>query len=126
MSFFTISNIIGNVIYPNGALINTYNVSGLIQLVRVPGFSNNVNVNGLVSGIPWDPVLGIGGVVAIFVEDTLTFNADINAGEMGYNGVTVTANGTLDNCVGVDPDIYMVLPSTNTESSPKGTRNCCR
>ncbi|NMH88057.1 hypothetical protein HHX25_11125, partial [Flavivirga sp. Y03] len=118
--FFTISNIIGNTIYPNGPLVNTYDVLGLVQLVRVPNFSNNVNVNGTVSGVPWDPVSGTGGVVAIFVEDTLTLNADIDAGEMGYNGVTVSANGTLDSCSGVDPQIYMVLPSTNTESSPKG------
>ncbi|TGV02519.1 hypothetical protein EM932_10075, partial [Flavivirga rizhaonensis] len=117
--FFTISNIIGNVIYPNGALVNTYDVPGLLQLVRVPNFSNNVNVNGLVSGIPWDPILGTGGVVAIFVEDTLTLNADIDAGEMGYNGVAVTANGSLDNCT-VNPATQMVFPSTNTVSSPKG------
>ncbi|MDO5980159.1 hypothetical protein [Flavivirga spongiicola] len=118
--FFTISNIIGNDVYPNGPLVNAYDVPGLVQLVRVPNFDANVNVNGLVSGTPWDPVLGVGGVVAIFVEDTLTLNADIDAGEMGYNGVTVSANGTLDSCFGVDPDTYMVLPSTNTESSPKG------
>ncbi|MDD7885296.1 gliding motility-associated C-terminal domain-containing protein [Flavivirga sp. 57AJ16] len=117
--FFTISNIIGNDIYPNGPLVNTYDVPGLVQLVRVPNFSNNVNVNGTVSGIPWDPVSGTGGVVAIFVEDTLTLNADIDAGEMGYNGVTVSANGSSDSCA-ADPDTQMVFPSTNTVSSPKG------
>ncbi|MDO5988922.1 hypothetical protein Q4Q39_16045, partial [Flavivirga amylovorans] len=118
--FFTITNIIGNTVYPNGPLTRTYDIPGLVQLVRVPNFSNNVNVTGTVSGVPWDPVSGTGGVVAIFVEDTLTLNADIDAGEIGYNGVTVSANGTLDSCTGVDPDIYMVLPSTDTESSPKG------
>ncbi|WP_330444544.1 gliding motility-associated C-terminal domain-containing protein [Flavivirga abyssicola] len=117
--FFTVSNIIGNDVYPNGPLVNTYDIPGLVQLVRVPNFNNNVNVTGTVSGVPWDPVSGTGGVVAIFVEDTLTLNADIDAGEMGYNGVTVSANGTLDNC-SVIPNTQMVFPSTNTVSSPKG------
>ena len=117
--FFTISSIVGNVITPNGQLLRIYDVPGLVQIVRVPDYTGNVNVNATVSALPWDPILGIGGVAAIFVEDTLTLNAAIDAGEMGYNGVTVSANGTRDNCA-INPNTQMIFPSTHTESSPKG------
>ena len=117
--FFTVLSIVGNVVTPNGQLIKTYDIPGLVQLISVPDYTGNVNVSATVSALPWDPVLGIGGVVAIFVEDTLTMNADIDAGELGYTGVTVSANGTSDVCT-TNPNTQMMFPSTNTVSSPKG------
>ncbi len=108
-----------NYIYPRGKLKRTYDDAGLIQLVKVPSYSGDVEINSDIIGDAWDPATGQGGVVAIFVEGTLTFNADIDVSGRGYQGVQMLVNGTPDDC-SIDPLTQMVLPSTSTSGAKKG------
>ncbi len=96
--FIIVSNIIGNQIIFSANLDNTYDPGGAVQLIRVPGFSNNVSINGLLTADPWNTVSGTGGVVAMIVGNTLTLNADIDVSNMGFmGGVPVNDDGTCDN-----------------------------
>ncbi len=117
--FFEIGNIVGNSIFPTAPLFRTYDTAGLVQLIRIPMYSGDVNVISPIQAIPWDPVTNEGGVIALFVEGTLTLNADIDAGEVGYKGVTVSVNGSPDNC-SINPNTQFMGPSTDSDKSPKG------
>ncbi len=117
--FFEIGSIVGNSVFPTAPLLRTYDTAGLVQLVRVPVYSGDVNVTSTLQALPWDPATDEGGVIALFVEGTLTLNADIDAGEIGYKGVTVSTNGSPDNC-SINPNTQFIGPSTDTDKSPKG------
>lgn len=54
--FFDVKRVVGNSIYPKRQLTRTYDVPGLVQIVRVPTFAGNVNINGKLTALPWDPV----------------------------------------------------------------------
>lgn len=117
--FFTIQAISGNDIYPSGQLVKTYDAAGLIQLVKVPYYSNDAEITSELTAPLWDRTTGKGGIVAIYVEGILTFNADINVKGKGYQGITVNVNGSPDNC-SLIPDEQMNKPATDSDVSPKG------
>jgi len=117
--FFDIGNIVGNIISPSAPLKNTYDAIGLIQLVRVPNYAGDVNVISELQATPWDPATGEGGIIALFVEGTLTLNANVNASGAGYIGAEMTANGSPDNC-SINPNVQYNLGVANTDSWFKG------
>ena len=117
--FFVIGRIEGNFIYPRGRLKRTYNEDGLIQLVRVASYSGDHTVNTEITAPEWNPSTGQGGVIAIFVEGTLTLNANINAKGKGYKGVVDDTNGTYDLC-DINPDNFMVFGESDGRVSLKG------
>ncbi|EDP71821.1 cell surface calcium-binding acidic-repeat protein, partial [Flavobacteriales bacterium ALC-1] len=117
--FFDIADITGNVISPSAPLKNTYDAIGVIQIIRVPNFTGDVNVISELQAQPWSNITGTGGIIALFVEGTLTLNANINASGVGYVGVEMTANGSPDNC-GINPNVQYNLAAGNTDSWFKG------
>ncbi|MAB50121.1 MAG: hypothetical protein CMC05_15985, partial [Flavobacteriaceae bacterium] len=117
--FFDISSIVGNSIFPSAPLKNNYDSTGYVQIVRVPNYSGDVNIVSELQALPWDDVAGEGGIIALFVEGTLTFNANINASGSGYVGVEMTVNGLPDNC-SIAPNTQFNLPTGNTDGWFKG------
>ncbi len=79
----TIAGVVGNVISLDFALINTYDVDGKVQLVKVPTYES-ATVIGDLTAQNWDGQTG--GVIALEVETVLTLNADINANGAGFRG----------------------------------------
>ena len=117
--FFDISAIVGNTISPLAPLLNTYDSTGLVQIVRVPNYAGDVNVISELQAQPFNIVTGEGGIIALFVEGTLTLNANVNASGVGYIGVEMTSNGSPDNC-GINPNVQYNLVTGNTDSWFKG------
>ncbi|MBK7667883.1 MAG: gliding motility-associated C-terminal domain-containing protein [Sphingobacteriaceae bacterium] len=70
-------------------LINTYNLSGAVQLVRVPVYANAVVTNTLTAQA-WNGTTG--GVLA-FESTNLTFNSDINVDALGFRGGAFAQGG---------------------------------
>ncbi len=87
--FLIISNISGNQIVFSADLAFSYDINGMVQLVRVPGYDNAV-VSGELTCDPWDQASGYGGVIALIVGNTLSLNADINASEAGFRGAAIS------------------------------------
>lgn len=79
----TITNVSGNTISLGFALINTYDIAGIVQLVSVPVYES-ATVVGDIFPIPWDGTTG--GIVALEVENSLVLNAGINADGAGFRG----------------------------------------
>lgn len=82
--FNYICAIAGNDVLLTLPLARSYTVSGMVQLVSVPMYTN-VTVSGAVTGAPWDPISGTGGVIALQAE-TIFLNADINGSGIGFTG----------------------------------------
>ncbi|WCL82442.1 T9SS type A sorting domain-containing protein [Saprospira sp. CCB-QB6] len=118
--FFEIGNIVGNVITPRFSLIRNYNVAGVVQVVRIPDYGNNVvEVNSTLTAGDWSEANGVGGVLAL-VTDKLVLNADIDLLGKGYQGIQMSVNGTPDNC-SIDPNNQYTLPNTAPDSWEKGS-----
>ncbi len=74
----------GNIIELKNKLTRQYDIpAGKVQLIRVP-YYNSVNVNNILTCLPWDG--NKGGVLAFNVRDTVTLNADINLSGKGFKG----------------------------------------
>lgn len=74
-------------------ILNSYNVLGDVQLVKVPSY-NAAKVDAELNCAAWDSNAKTGGVVAFFVGTTLTLNANINAKAKGFKGGdAVAGNG---------------------------------
>lgn len=78
-----IRSIEGNLITFEHELLNTYQLSGGVQLVSMPVFEEAV-VRGEVQAKPWDGVTG--GVIALDVRGTLNLEANIDASGAGFRG----------------------------------------
>src|SRR3954468_5002757 len=81
----TICSIAGNNVVLKYALLKTYTVAGLVQLITLPKYTDAV-VTGTITPLSWDPTTGTGGVVAIQCTNTLTLNAAIDASDAGFRG----------------------------------------
>lgn len=74
-------NSLNNILFFKCAFINTY--SGVTQIVKVPRYINAI-VNATLTAQPWNG--STGGVLAFFVQNSLTLNADINVNGKGFRG----------------------------------------
>jgi len=83
LEFGGVKAVNGNVITLNARLVNTYDVTASVQLVRVAGYVD-VTITGTVRAQPWNGRTG--GIVAIEASGTVTFNADINVSGVGFVG----------------------------------------
>lgn len=79
----TIDSIGGSEIYFTNKTLRRYDPAGVVQLVRMPTYTN-VAVSGAISATPWNGTTG--GVIAIEVAGTLTLNANIDASGQGFRG----------------------------------------
>lgn len=93
----TICSIQNDTIYLFFNLLNSYTISGKVQLVKFAEYSSAMVVD-TVKALPWDNSTGTGGVIAISVDDDLTLNAPIYADSSGFRGGNIKlSNGTCGN-----------------------------
>lgn len=83
----TIKRVDGEVIEFTTRLVHRYDVSGQIQLVRVPVYEDAI-VEGTLTAKPWNST--IGGVLAIEVTGNLYLRSSIDVSGMGFTGGIVS------------------------------------
>ncbi len=81
--FLTIEKVSGNKITTTNAPCKKYNVSGAVQLVRVPVFENAVVAQSVICPA-WNGATG--GVIVIETSGVLTLKSAINASGKGFRG----------------------------------------
>lgn len=86
--FTNIASINGPTITFVQNLCKTFNISGLVQLIRVPVY-NQANITATITAQPWNGT--IGGVVALEASTSVTFNANIDVKGQGFQGGTWTS-----------------------------------
>ncbi len=117
--FSTIASVSGSTIVLGLPLVNIYDVAGKIQIVRVPVYTSNVTVNGLLTGESWDG--NSGGVIAFITSGSLTLAANISANGLGFSAGAGISNGDGPNgCTDPDDDEYY-YNNTAATRSPKGS-----
>jgi len=85
-------------------LVNSYTISGKVQIVRIPRF-NNLTVNTNTSIVPslWNGTTG--GIVAVEVNGTLTINGTgkISASALGFRGGVVLTSTSAESGTSPNP-----------------------
>lgn len=79
------------------AAVNSYSTAGNFQVIRVPQYTTlTVQSGASVVPDPWDGATG--GVLALFVADTLTIDAGgaLDASERGFRGGLSVNSGTIN------------------------------
>jgi gliding motility-associated-like protein len=86
--FNRIQSVSGNIIQLQFALTKPYDLSGKVQLVRVPEL-DSATVCGLTC-LPWNGT--IGGVLALDVKNQITMTGNVDVSERGFRGGQVEMN----------------------------------
>jgi|GEM_PF-2649671 len=110
--FCHVSAIIGNTIFLTSALQRSYDVSGAVQLIKVPQFTN-ATIDGPITCPTWNG--STGGVIILECSGTLTFNDNMNARGKGFILGNVSPTGY--SCPGSFDYFY---PSTSYFGAEKG------
>lgn len=116
--FATICGLLSDTIVFERELINSYDFSQSVQMVYVPVYSN-VTIVGNLYARPWNPLTGLGGVIAIEATGTVTMNADMDASGAGYKGGEVIQLNGSCYFFGATDYYYSSADFTNTENGAK-------
>lgn len=84
-----IRSVSGNSIEFMSDIGNSYEITGVVQLIRVPEY-DDVTITSTLQASPWDGTTG--GVLALHAEGTVTMNADIDVSGLGFRGGDVSTN----------------------------------
>lgn len=93
--FLIISAVVGNIITFQTQITRTYTLTGNVQLIHVPTYTD-ANISGTLTGQAWDG--STGGVIVVWVNNTLTFNANIDATDIGFRGGIYLDAGSSSKC----------------------------
>jgi len=97
----------GEIQFTRTVFINTYNVTGNVQLIRVP-FYDSPEVTATLTSQPWNGMTGTGGVLAMMVGKKLTLNADIDVTGQGFAGAPGVA--------GIGECVFTNIPANSLDS----------
>lgn len=97
-----ITAITSNTIMLNGKLLKSYSLSGRIQLVSIPNYTN-ANITSSLTCLPWNGLTG--GVLIFSVQNNLQFNADIDVTGKGFRGGAISGNPD-GSCGSGSPNYY--------------------
>lgn len=112
----TVASVTGNQIRLEFLLINSYNLTGSVQLVSVPQY-NDVVVAGTLSAPAWNG--STGGVLVMEVSGQLTLQADIDLSGRGFRGGISQINQT-NNCSWLTNQNAWFYPLDNWRGASKG------
>lgn len=77
----------GRIDFTRNVYLNTYDVAGNVQLIKVPFYDSPVVTTAL-GCQSWNPAAGTGGVLALMASKKLTLNADIDVSGEGFVGAS--------------------------------------
>lgn len=85
----TVASVNGNNIQFVNTILRSYTISGAVQLVRVPQYTD-VLVTSPITCPAWNG--SIGGIIAMEASGTVTLNADVDASNLGFRAGVVSLN----------------------------------
>ena len=74
-----------------------FDTNELVQMIRIPSYKN-ADIDSTLTCKEWLWKDGTGGVLALMVEGTLTFNADIDVSGLGFQGGKASDTEYIGNC----------------------------
>jgi PKD repeat protein len=112
----TVQSVVGNEVRLEFLLVNSYNLTGNVQLVSVPQFTD-VTVTGTLTAPAWNG--STGGVLAMEVSGQLSLQADIDLSGRGFRGGISQINQT-NNCSWLTNQNGWFYPLDNWRGAAKG------
>ncbi|MCX6325353.1 MAG: hypothetical protein NT144_01685, partial [Bacteroidia bacterium] len=94
-----VNSVTNKVVFRNN-LLNTYDIKGSVQLVRVP-YYNSATVTGMLTAKSWDNIEKTGGVLTMILGRKLKLNAEIDVSGKGFLGGKDTIG--IGECVMTNP-----------------------
>jgi gliding motility-associated-like protein len=83
--FLLVQSVVGNKVVFTKFFLNSYDIKGNVQVVRVP-YYNSATVTGRLTSKPWNNIDKTGGVLAMIVGRKLKLNAEIDVSGKGFLG----------------------------------------
>ncbi len=105
------------VVFTNN-IINPYDLTGLVQLVKVPFYSNSAVVTSTLTCAPWDSTAKIGGVLTMIVGKSLSLKANIDVSGKGFIGGKISVGP--GNCQEIGGNDKFSYPESYNNSGFKG------
>lgn len=112
----TVQSVTANNIRVQFALVNNYDITGNVQLVWVPRYTDAV-ITGPLSAPAWNG--SVGGVLAMQVSGTLTFNDDTDLSATGFRGGVADIT-SANSCNWLIPQNNYFYPLNNWRGAAKG------
>ncbi len=107
-----ICGISGNDIIAKSPLENTYDPSGIVQLVRIPVYDNALITGSDLTALPWDGSMG--GILILEVNGTLDFGSqNIDVSNQGFRGGNYLQSGA--GCPIFSDDLSYYTNQTSTD-----------
>jgi hypothetical protein len=123
--FATISTVSGSVITFTKQLVNTYDPAGKVQII--PTFpsgapwnaisTSNYTSSSLLTALPYDKTLGVGGVFVLETTGTITLGHELNVDALGFQG-----GDTIGNAYNPFPFMYIQTACCGSIVSGGGTQ----
>ncbi len=114
--FARVQSITGNNVRLQHALVNTYNITGSVQVVYVPEVAD-ANITGVLSASPWNGLTG--GVLALKATGSLIFQADAEVSVRGFRGGIADITQS-NSCNWAIPQNGFFYPLNNWRGAAKG------
>jgi len=114
------------IIFRNDILNTSFDVDGVLQIVKVPSYNSAVVDVPDLTCAPWDSTSKTGGVLTMIVGRTLSLNSNIDVTGKGFIGGAISIGTGI--CVGLDGvnlDKY-AYDSSYTNSGFKGENQVVR
>jgi gliding motility-associated-like protein len=89
--FGTIETINGNTVTLVNSILREYTISGLVQLVFVPHYSQDVIIENTLTCEHWNGITG--GILIFETDGSVIMNADIDASDKGFRAGVFSYNG---------------------------------
>ncbi len=106
-----------NRIYFFRDILTSFDVAGLVQLVRVPSYQSAVVTSTLTAAV-WDSTSMMGGVLAVFAGKELTLDAEIDVSGKGFKGAEKVPGEMF--CIGLSGSNDYVYTYSADSSGFKG------
>lgn len=103
----------GNQVIFENQMLNNYDPSGIVQVIKIPQY-NNLIINGTLTAPAWD---GTEGGVLVLEANTIDLQADIDMSEKGFRGATMEDSDYNCTWVVASNDFYYDNPG---RGAPKG------
>ena len=116
----TVCDVRGDSVFLVYLLLNSYDVTGKVQLVRIPQYYS-ATVTDTLKAASWNNVTGTGAVLAISVQEDLTLNERIYADSTGFRGGSYRGSGTgCSNSPGANLYAYNGAAAPTQDGAYKG------
>jgi hypothetical protein len=112
-----IMSVNGNEIMISASLINDYQMTGKVQIVTIPSYTD-AEVTSEIVPMPWDG--NKGGIIAMDVSGTLTLQANVNATATGFRGGTRSNQSSECSAITFVTDYHYVAGSWEGEGKGEG------